>query len=231
MSATIAGDRPCHLRDPPESHNFLMGIGEVIGEMISKRFVINELLYESKHMRVASALDLQDPGIVAVKLARSEVAAEALTQEAFYLSKLLPYKIPGIPKIVYSEKKVLVTTPVGINLAVLEHQARQAGSPLPPSCLDQWKTQLQTIIRQMHQAGVIHRDIKPANLILHEKQLYLIDFDSATSVSKPSSEYAGTLQYMSSAAKQKEPATITDDWVSLNYTMLALTKGVLKYEN
>jgi len=208
-----------------------MPIGNGIDPVINKRYVIHKLLYESKHMRVASALDLQDPGVVAVKLARSEVAAEALTQEAFYLSKLLPSKIPGIPKLVYFEKNVLVTTPVGISLALLEHQARQAGSPLPPSCLDQWKTQLQAIIRQMHQAGVIHRDIKPANLIIHEKQLYLIDFDSATSVFKPSSEYAGTLQYMSSAAKQKEPASITDDWVSLNHTMLALTQGVLKYEN
>ena len=236
-SPSYVGDNPCHLRTPPKNHALLHAPGQIIDD----RFLVVDLLYNSETVQVVKAFDQAEIQMVIIKFALSESAIEELKCEAFYLSKLLPVKIQ-VPKIICLslsavESKLggktssyIALSPVGTSVAQLEVLARESGHSLSETCRIKWKEQLSHILKQIHQANILHRDIKPSNLIISENQLFLIDFADATSLSNPSTYKAGTLPYMSLAALQNKPATVKDDWISLEYTMMALEMGIHTFE-
>jgi len=83
------------------------------------------------------------------------------------------------------------------------------------------------ILREIHKHNILHRDIKPANFMFWEKQLFLIDFGMAISMTEdvcadPVKEHiVGTPKYVSYFIHCGYEAIPRDDLISLGYAYMS----------
>jgi serine/threonine protein kinase len=84
------------------------------------------------------------------------------------------------------------------------------------------------ILREIHKRNILHRDIKPANFMFWEKQLFLIDFGMAISMTEdvceqPVKEHiVGTPKYVSYFIHEGYESRPRDDLISLGYAYMSL---------
>lgn len=83
------------------------------------------------------------------------------------------------------------------------------------------------ILNSIHKHDILHRDIKPANFMFWEKQMFLIDFGMAISMTEdicedPIKEHiVGTPKYTSYFIHEGYEARPRDDMISLGYTYMS----------
>ncbi len=100
--------------------------------------------------------------------------------------------------------------------------------------------QLVTILKSIHDNGVIHRDIKPQNIMVKSGELYLIDFGFSTIFIDEDGEHVpddcsehiiGSPKYVSYNIHTGSVASRRDDLISLGYLYLFLHEKQLSWEN
>ena len=100
--------------------------------------------------------------------------------------------------------------------------------------------QLVTILKSIHDNGVIHRDIKPQNIMVKSGELYLIDFGFSTIFIDEDGEHVpddcsehiiGSPKYVSYYIHTGSVASRRDDLISLGYLYIFLHEGQLSWEN
>ncbi|KAF7298483.1 Protein kinase domain-containing protein [Mycena kentingensis (nom. inval.)] len=68
---------------------------------------------------------------------------------------------------------------------------------LPKTTKRQWIEQLQSLVRRMHNKGIIHGDIKPDNVLIRNGRLILCDFAAAQLKAEAKQPTEGTTAYQS----------------------------------
>jgi len=100
--------------------------------------------------------------------------------------------------------------------------------------------QLVTILKSIHDNGVIHRDIKPQNIMVKAGELYLIDFGFSTIFIDEDGEHVpddcsehiiGSPKYVSYNIHTGSVSSRRDDLISLGYLYLFLHEKQLSWEN
>ena len=88
-------------------------------------------------------------------------------------------------------------------------------------------------LEEIHALNIVHRDIKPLNIMLHDKELIIIDFSLATTTEKKTVSCVGSPMFMSLNAHYKKikKYTYKDDLESAYYTFLYCINGELPWSN
>lgn len=81
-------------------------------------------------------------------------------------------------------------------------------------------------IQKIHEAGKYYRDFSVGNVTLHDNKVYMIDLGSTTDIS---SDYCSryTTRYASRGMVAKRDYTLFDEYESLGYVLLDISKGIL----
>lgn len=161
-----------------------------------------------------------------------------ISKEAIILLKLKELKT--VPRVLYlqadSNCEVLVLEKLGVSLETMkqEHNNFSLKTTILLGC------QLLTIIEDIHNNGILHRDVKPSNILigegLNKNQIYLIDFDIATTFSsngqkvpETANEFVGTKAFASRNAHKCGQFSRKDDLESLGFTLIYLYQGKLPW--
>ncbi|KDO19294.1 STE/STE7/MEK1 protein kinase [Saprolegnia parasitica CBS 223.65] len=90
-------------------------------------------------------------------------------------------------------------------------------------------------LAHMHRHRMLHRDIKPANILVdHNGEFKIADFGLASTLSKSasySSEFQGTMMYMSPERIQGNEYSYPSDIWSIGVTLLTLSLGAYPFDN
>jgi serine/threonine protein kinase len=97
--------------------------------------------------------------------------------------------------------------------------------------------QIISILKSIHEKGLVHRDIKPDNFLLgsNKKQIYIIDFGFCKSLenvtnAKKTNGLIGSLTYASLNAHNYIELTYRDDLESLGYMLIYFYQGYLEWQ-
>ncbi|OYD96700.1 serine/threonine protein kinase [Nostoc sp. 'Peltigera membranacea cyanobiont' 210A] len=214
----------------------------MIGEILSDRYEVQQLLGKKAGRRTLLARDLQTQELVVIKLLSfsSDFEWDSLKlfeREAETLKNLAHPSIPGylnyfevnLPTI-----KGFALVQTYIPAQTLE-QYLQAGRTFTETEIKQIAKALLKILVYLHELHppVIHRDIKPSNILLGERsgnsvgQVYLVDFGSVQTVLASETgtrTVVGTYGYM--PPEQFGGRTVAaSDLYSLGATLIYLVTG------
>lgn len=100
--------------------------------------------------------------------------------------------------------------------------------------------QIISILKSIHEKGLVHRDIKPDNFLLgnndnNKKQIYIIDFGFCKSLenvtnAKKTNGLIGSLTYASLNAHNYTELSYCDDLESLGYMLIYFYQGYLEWQ-
>jgi len=200
------------------------------GLLLGGRYRLEEPVGSGGAGQVWRATDSVLQRMVAVKLLRTEVARDPLTNAMFLAEARSASRLshPGIAQVHdygydrRAEVPFLVMEFVdGASLAALV-----AAGPLAADRVIDVIAQVAAGLHAAHSAGVVHRDIKPANLLVSRKgQIKITDFGIASVISSvpvtSTGLVIGTPAYLAPERATGAPATPSSDLYSL---------GVVGYE-
>ncbi|KAJ7897154.1 kinase-like domain-containing protein [Mycena olivaceomarginata] len=98
---------------------------------------------------------------------------------------------------------------------------------LPKATKRHWIEQLQSVVRSMHNKGIIHGDLKPDNVLVRNGQLVLCDWGAAQLKAEAKQPHEGTTAYQSAwRCRQYDlPLCKADDLYALGVTIWHIWLG------
>lgn len=209
-------------------------------------FTLNSQYHRfSKLMRgsfsdIFTAQSLKDGSLVIVKAPKKSAhSLIEISKEAIFLLKLQSFNF--VPKVLYlqanEECEALVLEKLGDSLEQLKRNYNNFSLKTTVIIA----IQMLNILEKMHSLGILHRDIKPSNILTgtqdRNSQLFLIDFDIATSssnqftctASNQGEIFIGTKIFASRKAHRGGCFSRKDDLESLLLTLIYLYQGKLPW--
>lgn len=199
--------------------------------MMLGRFELKRVLGEGAQATVWLGFDARLEREVAVKLMRSEAAADPFAvkqwlQEARSVSRLThPNIVPVFEADVQGQQPYLVFEYVpGLTLA----QHVKSHGALPASQAVAMVVSVLDALEAAHVSGVVHRDLKPSNILIDGAgRARVMDFGIAARLHDPGNldQVVGTPGYMSPEATQGGLPTATMDVFSAGIVLVELLSG------
>ena len=210
------------------------------GTEFGPRYRIESLLGRGGMGAVYKAYDKELNRVVALKLVRPELTADASSMQRFKQELLLASKI--------SHKNILRIHDLGdvegvkfISMAYVEgedlHHALEREKRLPLARALNITRQLCAALDAAHAEGVVHRDLKPQNILIDQADnAYVSDFGLAKSLERSAAimtrtgEVLGTPRYMSPEQVEGKPADHRSDIYSLGLIAYEMVTGDLPFQ-
>jgi len=214
---------------------FTLGPGSDFGP----RYRIESRLGEGGMGVVYKAYDKELDRIVAIKLLRVGMAAEASAMQRFKQELLLASRV--------SHKNILRIHDLGdvggikfISMAYIEgedlHAELKRSGRMAPDRIVKIARQLCAALDAAHAEGVVHRDLKPQNVLLDKNDnLYISDFGLAKSLEAGaagmtrSGEFLGTPRYMSPEQIEAKSVDHRSDLYSLGLMLYEMATGEVPF--
>ncbi|MGA3293335.1 MAG: tetratricopeptide repeat protein [Candidatus Acidiferrales bacterium] len=209
------------------------------GSDFGPRYRIVSLLGQGAMGRVYKAYDKDLDRVVAIKVVRQGMMAEADALKRFKQELLLASKV--------SHKNILRIHDLGevgdtkfISMAFVEgsdlHRILQENPKLPFERIQNFGEQLAEALAAAHSEGVIHRDLKPQNILVGaEDHLYVSDFGLAKSFEEDAvgmtrtGMFLGTPLYMSPEQVEGKPADQRSDLYSYGLILYEMATGAVPF--
>ena len=208
------------------------------GEIIDGRYRVERLLGRGSAATVFSAVDLEQPRDVAVKVMRARLRnnQEALARfrrEADVQARIQHRNVAAI----YDRGAVGNDQPYLVIELLRGRSLRHViklEAPVRPRRAASYGFQALTGLDEIHAAGILHRDLKPANLMLEPspgpvERVVLIDFGFASLDGEQrltaTGHVVGSLGYLSPERLQGDPAEARSDLYSLGIVLFELLAG------
>ena len=214
---------------------------ENIKEINQGRYKVIEMLGKGSFGIIFRAYDSKSKNIVAIKVEKKTnskiimVNKEAKILAMFHgtgeFAQLFAYGQE--PQFYY-----LVMTNFGANL---EELMITCGGKFSHKTIIQISLQLLSIMKKLHDKGIIHRDVKPDNVVIGKtdpNKLYMIDFGLSKNYISKDGEHipmtnkvglVGTARYSSVPTHNFLEQSRRDDLESLAYTLIYLSLGKLPW--
>jgi eukaryotic-like serine/threonine-protein kinase len=210
------------------------------GSEFGPRYRIEALLGRGGMGAVYKAYDKELNRVVALKLVRPELTADASSMQRFKQELLLASKI--------SHKNILRIHDLGdvegvkfISMAYVEgedlHHTLEREGRLPLARALNITRQLCAALDAAHTEGVVHRDLKPQNVLIDaEDSAYVSDFGLAKSLEESAAimtrtgEVLGTPRYMSPEQVEGKPADHRSDIYSLGLILYEMVTGDVPFK-
>lgn len=210
------------------------GRSHEVPDLLAERFEVLRLLGQGNFGETFAARDRQGGAQVAVKVLRVDrledwKAFELFEREARVLARLDHPRIPDYVDYVHDEstgraylvQQLAPGRPVGELLKEGRRFKQEEALKLARQILDV------LLYLSSLRPSVIHRDIKPDNLLLHEDQIYVVDFGAVQEVARMlghSSTVAGTFGYMA-PEQLRGQASPASDIFALGMTLIHMVTG------
>ena len=210
------------------------------GTEFGPRYRIESLLGRGGMGAVYKAYDKELNRVVALKLVRPELIADASSMQRFKQELLLASRI--------SHKNILRIHDLGdvqgvkfISMAYVEgkdlHHVLEREGRLPLGRALNITKQLCAALDAAHAEGVVHRDLKPQNVLIDAlDNAYVSDFGLAKSLEESAAimtrtgEVLGTPRYMSPEQVEGKPADHRSDIYSLGLILYEMTTGDVPFK-
>jgi eukaryotic-like serine/threonine-protein kinase len=210
------------------------------GTDFGPRYRIEALLGRGGMGAVYKAYDKELNRVVALKLVRPELTADASSMQRFKQELLLASKI--------SHKNILRIHDLGdvegvkfISMAYVEgedlHHVLEREGRLPLVRALNVTRQLCAALDAAHTEGVVHRDLKPQNVLIDAADnAYVSDFGLAKSLEESAAimtrtgEVLGTPRYMSPEQVEGKPADHRSDIYSLGLILYEMVTGDVPFK-
>lgn len=207
--------------------------------MINKKYNLLSKIGEGSFGSIYKAENIRTREYVAIKIEKIESGTHLLKSESEIYQYLLD--TDGIPNVKWYGKDdrnyYMVINLLDKSLQQLKEEKHIFSLRLTL----QIGFQLVTLLKSIHNKGLVHRDIKPDNFLLglnkNKKQLYLIDFGLCKSYlnenihveMKNTSGLIGSITYASLNAHKLIELSRRDDLESLGYMLLYFYLGNLPW--
>jgi len=211
-----------------------------MNELIGKKYKLCAQLNNGSFGSVYRGKHYKNNIDVAIKFENINSTIKLLRHETTILKYLYERDTRNIPAVywfgVYKQYTCLVMTLYDCSL--YDYVITKGG--LPVSKINSIIYQLVTILKSIHNNGVIHRDIKPQNIMVKSGELYLIDFgfsiffidENGDHIPDNCSEHIiGSPKYVSYNIHTGTMSSRRDDLISLGYLYLFLHEKQLSWEN
>jgi len=206
--------------------------------LLGNRYEVLELIGEGGMGFVYKVRDRELDKVIALKLIRSEQAAEPTTVQRFKQELLLARKIThkNVVRIYdFGEADGLkFFTMEWIDGKNLKQRIRSQGK-MPVEEAQPMIHQMLEALQEAHRQGVVHRDLKPQNTMVDgEGEPHILDFGIAravdTNTMTATGAILGTPDYMSPEQAQGEKADEQSDLFSFGVILYEMLTGELPYQ-
>tara|TARA_Y100000816_G_C26065940_1_gene560205 strand:+ start:501 stop:1295 length:795 start_codon:yes stop_codon:yes gene_type:complete len=196
--------------------------------IINNKFKIDTVINKGAFGTVAKGIKIKDNKPIVIKFDTTDV--NILKHETFILNYLHSKKIKFIPYVIYyglyKNNPFLVIPLYDCNLNQLVNNNTLSNVQ---SLRIIYKLLL--ILKDIHSNYVIHRDLKPENIMVHNNDIYIIDFGLSTFYFNDDGEHientkiksiVGSLKFSSIFVNQLNTPSRRDDIISIFYILLLL---------
>ena len=207
------------------------------GNIIAKKYQVLSQLGQGKFGTVFQVRNVDTQEIRALKTEPSDSPIRLLKNETTVLKYLYEQGCRCCP-IVYWYGVTLDTTCLIFSCYTISLYEYLHNRPLSIEKKNALMARMIEMVASVHEHLVLHRDIKPENFMIHNGELYLIDFGFATFYVGPdgghlpnimSENLVGTPKYLSYHMHCGNAASRRDDMISLGYIYLWMMEGELPW--
>ena len=181
---------------------------------------------------VYKARDRETGAIVALKILRPEIAADAAIIERFKSELLLARKITHknvcrIYELLRFGDATVISMEYVEGESLRQFLRRYNAAPLRKGV--QWASQMCNALSEAHGQGIVHRDLKPENIVIdREGNVKVMDFGIARSLETPTATIGGALgtpAYMAPEQAESKPTDTRSDIYSLGLVLYEMFTG------
>lgn len=227
-----------------------MGRGQLddyIGQVISAKYRIEQLIGEGGMGRVYRATQLALGKTVVLKILRQRLLADARTVARFHREARAASRLSHPNSIsILDFGQANRTLYIAMELVAGRdlHQVLSTDWPLPERRVIHIVTQVLSALADAHSAGIIHRDLKPENIMVEQRRgvpdfVKVLDFGIAKILDARGEDakeltrtgfVCGTPEYMSPEQAKGGRLDARSDLYAVGILLYQLTTGLLPFE-